>query len=196
MSWYSRSGGDSPFLINLAVNLSMQPGTIENSGGGGLERLLTRFGLTLDVGPGDCDIPGSYWGAPEAGLIGDVVHARPDTPVHSVLHEACHYLCMTPGRRLHLNTDAGGSYEEENCVCFLQIVLAGFLPGFGRQRMMADMDAWGYSFRLGSAASWFARDSADAFSQLQAWGMLDAKGKPTWMMRGADAPARSAVRFA
>ena len=27
---------------------------------------------------------------------------------------------------------------------------------------MADMDAWGYSFRLGSTRAWFERDAEDA----------------------------------
>ncbi len=28
--------------------------------------------------------------------------------------------------------------------------------------MCRDMDEWGYSFRLGSAANWFAEDAEDA----------------------------------
>ena len=53
---------------------------------------------------------------------------RDDTPVHSALHEACHYICMDKQRRNDLDTDAGGGYEEENGVCYLQILLADHLP--------------------------------------------------------------------
>jgi hypothetical protein len=41
-------------------------------------------------------------------------------------------------------------------------VLADQLPGVGRDRLMADMDAWGYSFRLGSTRAWFEHDAGDA----------------------------------
>jgi len=38
---------------------------------------------------------------------------------------------------------------------------------------MSDMDAWGYTFRLGSALAWFEHDADDA----RAW--LRARGLPT-----------------
>jgi len=84
-------------------------------------------------------IPGSYWGESEAGLRGDRLYARLDTPVHSMLHEACHYICMTPERRSGLDRDAGGDDPEESAVCYLQVLLADELPGVGRQRLWADM---------------------------------------------------------
>ena len=149
----------------------------------GLRALLARYGLSLrEVAPGR-PIPGSYWGAPEAGLIGDALYARADTPLHSVLHEACHYVCMSPRRRAALHTDAGGDCQEENGVCFLQILLSDYLPGLGRARMMRDMDAWGYSFRLGSARAWFERDAGDARAWLAAHGLIDAGLRPTWRLR-------------
>ena len=148
-----------------------------------LARLLARYGLVLEVCPGDAPIPGSFWGEEEAGLIGDRLLLRADTPLHSVLHEACHYVCMDAGRRAGLDTDAGGDYDEENGVCYLQILLADELPGFGRARMMADMDAWGYSFRLGSARAWFEGDAEDARAWLQRQGIIDAAGRPTFMLR-------------
>jgi hypothetical protein len=49
----------------------------------------------------------------EAGLWCDAVHARADTPVHSLLHEASHALCMGGERRAVLDTDAGGDFAEE-----------------------------------------------------------------------------------
>ena len=126
-----------------------------------LAALLDRHGLRLrEVAAGE-PIPGSFWGEPEAGIIGDEVFVRPDTPVHSALHEACHLICAG-ARRAAIHTDAGGSYADEDEVCYLQIVLADALAGVGRDRLMADMDAWGYSFRLGSTRAWFDRDAEDA----------------------------------
>lgn len=129
---------------------------------GALAALLSPFGLALEWLPDGAAIPGSYWGEPEAGLIGDRLYLRADTPVHSALHEACHWLCMDDIRRASLHTDAGGSDTEENAVCFLQCNLAEMLEGYARERCFADMDAWGYHFMLGSARAWYDHDSDDA----------------------------------
>ena len=45
-----------------------------------------------------------YWGEERGRLIGNVLHARSDTPLHSVLHEAAHFICMSPERRTGLHT--------------------------------------------------------------------------------------------
>jgi hypothetical protein len=136
--------------------------------------LLARYGLTLvRVADGDA-IPGSYWGEREAGLIGTTVHVRTDTPVHSLLHEACHLIVMPPERRAAVHTDATDSVPEEDATCYLQILLADELPGVGRDRLMADMDAWGYTFRLGSTRAWFDTDADDARAFLAARGLLPA----------------------
>ncbi len=148
-----------------------------------LLKLLARYGLRLTMVSGNSEIPGSYWGDEEAGLLGRQLLARPDTPIHSILHEACHYVCMTPERRLALDTDAGGEYEEENGVCFLQILLADHVAGFDRDRMFQDMDGWGYSFRLGSAQAWFERDAEDARNFLLSRGIIDKDAEPTWKLR-------------
>lgn len=132
-----------------------------------LAALLAQQGLQLAVVPQAVEIPHSYWGAPEAGLLGTTVFARADTPVHSLLHEACHVLCMDESRRAQLDQDAGGDFAEEDAVLYLQVLLADAVPGCGRERMCADMDAWGYTFRLGSAARWFAEDAAEACAWLQ-----------------------------
>ncbi|MCM2356107.1 MAG: hypothetical protein NDI68_05395 [Arenimonas sp.] len=124
--------------------------------------LLASHGLHLQAVPEGEAIPGSYWGECEAGLIGTTVYARPDTPVHSLLHEACHLIVMPPERRAGVHTDATDSVPEEDATCYLQILLADQLPGVGRERLMADMDAWGYTFRLGSARAWFEQDAEDA----------------------------------
>lgn len=79
--------------------------------------LLCRYGIaTIQLAP-DAVIPGSYWGESEAGLIGNKLYVRADTPVHSMLHEACHFVCMDKARRADLERDAGGDYDEENAVC-------------------------------------------------------------------------------
>ena len=148
-----------------------------------LQVFLDRYGLSLQLVAPEEIIPGSYWGEREAGLIGSKIFARLDTPVHSVLHEGAHFICMTPERRAGLDTDAGGDHAEENAVCYLQIILADFIPNVGRQRMCSDMDAWGYTFRLGSAAVWFERDADDARDWLIDHGVLDAQRRPTYGCR-------------
>jgi len=148
-----------------------------------LETLLRGHGLHLEWLPADATIPGSYWGESEAGLIGDCLYLRPDTPVHSALHEACHYLCMDGQRRAGLHTDALGCDTEEMGVCYLQALLADTLPGYSRARLFADMDAWGYNFVLGSAAAWFEHDSADALAFLRQQGLVDAAGRPSGQPR-------------
>lgn len=145
--------------------------------------LLSRYGLQTVALSADEVIPGSYWGDSEAGLIGASIYWRPDTPLHSLLHEAGHFICMNDERREQLNTDAGGDYDEENGVCYLQILLAGELPGVGRERMCRDMDAWGYTFRLGSARAWFEQDAADARAWLIGRGLIDDEARPTWRTR-------------
>jgi hypothetical protein len=91
---------------------------------------------------------------------------------------------MDSTRRADLDTNAGGGYDEENAVCYLQILLADYLPGFGSARMMRDMDAWGYSFRLGSARAWFEEDAADARQTLLDWCLVDDSNLPTYRLRG------------
>ena len=137
--------------------------------------LLHRYGLgLLRVADGEA-IPGSYWGESEAGIIGNTVYARGDTPVHSLLHEACHLIVLPPERRAGVHTDATDSIEEENAVCVLQALLGDALPGVGRARVLSDMDEWGYTFRLGSATAYVEQDAEDAWHWLQAHGLIDDK---------------------
>jgi hypothetical protein len=152
-------------------------------GHGALARLLAGYGLELVTVVDGADIPGSYWGAPEAGLLEYRVYVRGDTPVHSALHEACHSLCMDSRRRAALDTDAGGDDLEECGVCYLQILLAERLPGVGSARLCADMDAWGYSFRVGSTAAWLEQDAEDARRWLQEHDLLDSEGRVTGRRR-------------
>lgn len=146
--------------------------------GGQVGRLLRHIGLEFERISTSEDIPGSYWGEAEAGLVGNQLYARSDTPLHSILHEACHFACMDEKRRASLDTDAGGDYEEENAVCYLQILLADRIDGFGRERCMQDMDTWGYTFRLGSAKKWFEKDADDAKAWLQERGLLNLAHEP------------------
>jgi hypothetical protein len=90
---------------------------------------------------------------------------------------------MTPERRAGLDRDAGGNDIEESAVCYLQVLLAADLPGVGLDRICADMDAWGYSFRLGSTRAWFDLDSDDARAWLRDHGVIDANGALTGNLR-------------
>ena len=148
-----------------------------------IAELLGKFGLVLDLLADEKTINGSYWGEPEAGISGDRVYVRSDTPVHSLLHETCHVVCMTPDRRQKHKGDAGGDDIEECAVCYLQIVLADELSGAGRDRLMQDMDDWGYSFRLGSTRHWFEKDAEDARSWLRTEGLLRGNDLPTYRLR-------------
>lgn len=144
-----------------------------------LDQLLRLYELTFHICPDNEPIPGSYWGGAEAGLNAAGLHARSDTPLHSILHETCHFICMDRARRQILDTDAGSDDDEENAVCYLQILLADILRSLGRERMFADMDAWGYSFRLGSSRAWFEQDAVEARSWLRQRGLIDAQQQPT-----------------
>ena len=148
-----------------------------------IAELLGKFELVLELVADEKTISGSYWGEPEAGVLGDRVYVRSNTPVHSLLHETCHVVCMTPDRRQELKGDAGGDDIEECAVCFLQIVLADELAGAGRDRLMRDMDDWSYSFRLGSTRRWFEEDAEDAEAWLRAQGLIEARGRPTYQLR-------------
>lgn len=146
-------------------------------------RLLAGYGLDMRVLDTGQPIAGSYWGESEAGLRGNTLFARHDTPVHSILHEAAHYICMTPERRAGLDRDAGGDDAEESAVCYLQVLLGDALAGVARERLFADMDAWGYSFRLGSSRAWFEQDAGDARGWLQQHGIIDAQAQLTGALR-------------
>jgi hypothetical protein len=150
---------------------------------GALAALIARHSLRLRHVDDAAVIPGSYWGDDEAGLIGTELFVRDRTPVHSALHEACHYVCMDEMRRKGLHRDAGGDHAEENAVCYLQILMADHLPEMGRAQMCADMDAWGYTFRLGSAREWFERDADDARVWLLKKAIIDAGERLTWRLR-------------
>ena len=137
--------------------------------------LLSRYGLNFVRIADGQSIPGSFWGEPEAGLIGETVYARGDTPVHSLLHEAAHLIVLPADVRAAVHTDATDSIAEEDAVCVLQSLLGDALPGVGAARVLADMDAWGYTFRLGSARAYVENDAEAAWAFLQARGLVDAQ---------------------
>lgn len=137
-----------------------------------VRQLLGLFSLQLSMVADATPIPGSYWGECEAGLIGSNVFARTDTPVHSLLHESCHLIVLPPERRAAVHTDASDSIAEEDATCYLQLLLAERIDGFGFERACADMDLWGYSFRLGSAKAWFLHDAEDASAFLAERGLF------------------------
>ena len=148
-----------------------------------LENLLVPYHLIIESVPNNHTIPGSFWGDREAGLIENKLYVQPQTPVHSALHEACHYICLDSKRRNTLNTDAGGDYDEENAVCYLQILLAAKLPGCSADILMQNMDSWGYTFRLGSASAWFQQDAEDARLWLLKEQLIDQNNIVTGQLR-------------
>ena len=148
-----------------------------------LAALLSRYSLKLKHIPSETAIPGSFWGDEEAGLIGNTLSVRSDTPIHSCLHESCHFICMSEDRRKQLHTNAGGTSDEENAVCFLQIILSDQAGLPGRFQAFKDMDEWGYSFRLGSAQAWFDQDAEDARIWLLQHQLIDSHSEPTFLLR-------------
>ena len=157
--------------------------TVAEVGVDALNDLLGRYRLELVIEPQGAAITGSFWGESEAGVVGHKVFVREDTPVHSFLHETCHVVCMDERRRAGLDRDAGGDDLEEAAVCYLQVLLADFIAGVGRDRLMQDMDAWGYSFRLGSTRAWFDEDAKDARDFLLNHRLIDTGGMPTFALR-------------
>ena len=107
--------------------------------------------------------------------------------MHSLLHEAAHLIVLPAERRAAVHTDATDSIEEEDAVCVLQSLLGDAMPGVGGARVLADMDAWGYTFRLGSARAYVEHD-ADA-----AWMLLHRLG--SGHACAATAAAGIALRF-
>ena len=158
--------------------------TVADVGVGELDSLLQRYGLELVLQPEGAAITGSFWGDSEAGVVGHGVYVREDTPVHSFLHETSHIVCMDSRRRAGLDRDAGGDDLEETAVCYLQVLLADYIAGAGRDRVMQDMDTWGYSFRLGSTRAWFEGDAEDARDFLLNHNLIDDRDAPTFNLRG------------
>lgn len=148
-----------------------------------LATLLLPYQLDIHWVDSTTDIPGSFWGESEAGLIENKLYLQPLTPVHSALHEACHYICMDTSRRTNLDTNAGGDYDEENAVCYLQLLLSDYLDGYDHQQQFSDMDEWGYSFRLGSAQRWFEEDAEDAKQWLIEQKLINNREIPLWQLR-------------
>ncbi|PHS68577.1 MAG: hypothetical protein COB23_09260 [Methylophaga sp.] len=148
-----------------------------------LAKLLAPYGIQIEDVANNQAIQGSFFGDREAGLIGNKLYLRQDTPIHSALHEAGHYICMDAQRRSNLDTDAAGDYDEENGVCYLQILFADQLANVGKERMMTDMDSWGYTFRLGSAKTWFEQDAEDARQWLIKHRIIDNNEQPLWQLR-------------
>jgi hypothetical protein len=169
--------------VNEAAPVPLPVVRVVDVDSGSVRSLLARFGIRVQHVRHEQPIPGSYWGECEAGLVADCLYWRDDTPVHSVLHEACHYICMDEVRRRSLHRDAGGDDPEENAVCYLQVIMADHIPQVGRERLMSDMDAWGYSFRLGSTRAWFDADADDARGWLIVHGLLKTDGSLGWVCR-------------
>ena len=89
---------------------------------------------------------------------------------------------MDEKRRQNLHTDAGGDYDEEKAVCYLQIILAGSIQGNSQQQAMREMDQWGYTFRLGSANEWFLNDAEDTRRWLLDSDLITPENTSTWKL--------------
>ena len=155
---------------------------VKHLGLSSLTPLLARYQLKTQQVFASQDIPHSFWGAPEAGRLQSQLFVREDTPIHSVLHEACHYICMPKQLRLNDCIDVGGKAIEENACCYLQIILADHIPNMSRYILMHDMDEWGYSFRLGSTARWFYADCDDTRNWLIEHQLITKDNNPTWAL--------------
>ena len=112
-------------------------------------------------------------------MIGARVYARLDTPVHSVLHESAHFICMTPERRAGLTPMRAATMGKRTPCATCRSCWPDRLPNVGQDRICRDMDDWGYSFRLGSAAKWFAEDAEDTRRWLIGHGLIDGEGRIT-----------------
>lgn len=148
-----------------------------------LEAFIGRYNLKLEVVPPQFAIPFSFWGSPEAGRKLNVLYARSDTPIHSLLHESAHYVCMTESRRNSPAIHAYGTTLEESACCYLQLLWSKHLPPFTIEQHLLDMDHWGYSFRLGSADAWYHQDAEDAQQWLLEHDIIDRENNPTWKPR-------------
>ena len=148
-----------------------------------INAVLKRYGLNINCLNFDREIPHSFWGAPEAGRLKNTLYVRGDTPIHSILHESAHYVCMSQNQRECNEVDAQGTYAEENATCYLQIMLADYIEGYCRQQAFKDMDAWGYSFRLGSAFCWFTDDAEEVKYWLIQHDIISSQRVITWNLR-------------
>jgi len=90
------------------------------------DRLLGRYGIAVERVAAGTPITGSFWGEPEAGIVGQQVFVRPDTPVHSLLHEVCHIICMTPSAGIYLTAMPAATIWKSllyvTCRSFLQTI--------------------------------------------------------------------------
>ncbi|MEO6171550.1 MAG: hypothetical protein ABIP02_00385, partial [Arenimonas sp.] len=86
-----------------------------------------------------------------------------------------HLIVLSEEKRRLVHTDATDSVAEEDAVCILQALLGDELAGVGRECIWADMDTWGYTFRLGSAKAHFEKDADDAFAFLIARGLMNVE---------------------
>lgn len=148
-----------------------------------IQTLLDHYGIKVNCVDAEADIPHSFWGASEAGRKQNELYIRGDTPIHSILHEACHYVCMPAIQRIETQMDAKGSVIEENATCYLQILLSDHIENFDRNQLMQDMDEWGYSFRLGSANAWFSQDADEVYKWLIEHQIINIEGGITWNLR-------------
>ena len=66
---------------------------------------------------------------------------------------------------------------------FADVLRLGPTADSSIRALVADMDAWGYTFRLGNARAWFESDAADACIWLRQNGVIDDRNHPTFRTR-------------
>ena len=138
--------------------------------------LLARYGLAARARRRRRADPRQLLGRTRSRPDRPRVHARDDTPVHSLLHEAAHLIVLPPerARRAYRRHRFGRGRRRR----LRAAVAARRRPARRRPRaLMADMDAWGYTFRLGSARAYFERDAEDAGPGCSARGLVVCRPK-------------------
>ena len=85
---------------------------LENITNGSIREVLNQFGLVLNCVASSTEIPYSFWGTPKAGRKYNPLFIHFDTHLHSILHEASHYVSMPQIRRSHDSHDASGGILE------------------------------------------------------------------------------------
>ena len=109
--------------------------------GDALAQLLARYGLILRrVADGDC-IPGSYWGASEAGLTGDNVLMGSDNPPQFKTKAQGFHVCLSfdepaEAERVYNALSPGGTQTMPIQETFWALRFAMFVDKFGTPWMI------------------------------------------------------------
>lgn len=115
---------------------------------------------------------GSFWGDEEVGIIGIIVYVCGDMLVYLLLYEVCYLIVLLLECCVVVYIDVIDLIEEEDVICYLQIVLVDVFLGVGCDWLMVDMDVWGYLFWFGLICVWFEQDVENVCQFLFDWQFL------------------------